>query len=494
MKLYYFLFCFLFALLPLFTHAQSTFFKIFPSTDNSCGFKALETPSHHFLIVGSNGYSSSMTRGIILKINSDGDLLDKIVFHDEGNASDLATINYFSIQEDLYLLTGFKDSINGIVDNKLIKMYVIDDSLNFISEQYFRSGLGLSIYPWQLKIAGNNFFYLLCHVVSSTLPGYFPQFCVLKFNHQFDSISSYFSSGDYYHIIGDFLYNDKNKSVDVFYIGPYIGKAESYMKILELDTNLNPIGSISLPENIMTEPSAAYLTDTTYIFTGVTHTMAIDRFISTYLMTYDHDSLKRQQIFNDPDTLLYAGATPNTAINGESIFISGLYNIDPGAYPCQSTPSWIQVTRLDRSLNIISNNFYGGDAFYSPYSIIATADGGAFLTGFRYDLQTHLFDVFALKVDTNGAVTGEVENERTDIAGAILAPNPAHDKVSAIVGSQYTSADLLLYDLNGKQVFYKQLQNNRQIFDISGLKPGSYFYLFTSGNKKIGKGKLVKSR
>ncbi len=133
--------------------------------------------------------------------------------------------------------------------------------------------------------------------------------------------------------------------------------------------------------------------------------MAIDRFISTYLMTYDHDSLKRQQIFNDPDTILYAGATPNTAINGESIFISGLYNIHPFEYPWQSTPSWIQVTRLDRSLNIISNNFYGGDAFYSPYSIIATADGGAFLTGFRYDLQTHLFDVFALKVDTNGAVT-----------------------------------------------------------------------------------------
>lgn len=479
--------------MPMFVSSQSTFFKRFQTTDNSCGVKSIETPSHDFLIIGGNGFYSSFPQGMIMKINSNGDLIEKLVFHDDVNASNLLTINQSTSFEGQYLLTGYKDSIVDNVSNCIIKLYIINDSITFLSERSFNSGPELFVYPWQLKPGGNNSFYLLCTVDSVNQPTSSGQFCVIKFNIELDSISAYFPQGSSSHI-GDLLYDEKQKKVDIFYFGPYITKSGSSMKVLELDSNLNYIASLSLPENIITEPSATYLTDTTYILTGVTHKMAIAQFISTYLMTYDHDSLKRQQIFGDPDTVLYAGATPNTAINGESIFISGLYNIHPFEYPWQSTPSWIQVTRLDRSLNIISNNFYGGDAFYSPYSIIATSDGGAFLTGFRYDLQTHLFDVFALKVDTNGAVTGEVENERTDIAGAILAPNPAHDKVSAIVGAQYTSADLFLYDLNGKQVFYKQLQNNRQIFDISGLKPGSYFYLFTSRNKKIGKGKLVKLR
>jgi len=492
MKAYHYLFRFSFALLPLLTHAQSTFFKIFPSTDNSIGVKAIETPTNDIIIVGGNDFYSSLPKGMIMKINSDGDLLEKIILPGGGNASNMFTINHFPAFENQYLLTGYKDSIVDNVSNCIIKLYIINDSITFLSERSFNSGSELFVYPWQFKIGENNSFYLLCNVDSINQPTSPGQFCVLKFNNQLDSINAYFSHGSSYHLIGDLLYDENQKKVDIFYLGPYITKSGSSMKVLELDSNLNYIASLSLPENIITEPTSIYLTDTTYILTGVTHTMAIDRFISTYLMTYDHDSLKRQQIYNDPDTLLYAGATPNTAVNGESIFISGLYNIHPFEYPWQSTPSWIQVTRLDRSLNIISNNFYGGDAFYSPYSIIATSDGGAFLTGFRYDLQTHLFDVFALKVDTNGAVTGDSETDRNDIAGAILAPNPGHDKVSAIVGAQYKSADIFLYDLKGKTILYKKLEGNRQTIDLSGLKPGSYVYVFTSENKKIGQGKWIR--
>ncbi len=244
----------IFAFMSMVAVGQSTFFKIYPAADNSIGVKSIETISHGFFIVGNNGYYSSIPRGIIMKINSNGDLIEKLILPEDATPSGLSTINNFAGTEIHYLLTGYKDTVISDVVYTVIKMYVINESLNFISEHLFWAGKELSIYPWQLKTGGNNFFFLLCNVDSTNQPTSPRQFCVLKFNNELDSVSAYFSQGSSYHLIGDLLYDEKQKKVDIFYFGPYITKSGSSMKVLELDSNLNYIASLSLPENIITEP------------------------------------------------------------------------------------------------------------------------------------------------------------------------------------------------------------------------------------------------
>jgi hypothetical protein len=217
--------------------------------------------------------------------------------------------------------------------------------------------------------------------------------------------------------------------------------------------------------------------------------------ILVYLMDNMDDTLKKLEYYNNPDTILYTGGKINTAISGNSIFVAGVYNIDPLHYPLQSTPIWVQITRTDMGLNIISQHFYGGDPVYMPYSIISTSDDGAFITGFRWDYNTPYdlqFDVFVLKSDANGVIIDIPKNVTWQASEAILCPNPGSDYCIAVVGPQYCVPPLTLFDLNSKPVIAQDLYQSSTRINTSSLAPGFYAYRFYSGQKLIGQGKWVK--
>ena len=198
------------------------------------------------------------------------------------------------------------------------------------------------------------------------------------------------------------------------------------------------------------------------------------------------------QFYNNPDTILYAGFNENTAIVNGSIFLTGIYNIDPWGVPWQSTPTWIQITRLDMDLNILSDYFYGGDAAYYPYCILPTRDNGALITGIIWDFkEPKQLDIFAMKVNSDGIIVNVPENASMQTTEAILYPNPAREQITVDFSRLYTSATLQLMDISGKTVFRTQLTSNRQTIDISALPAGTYLYRIFNPKGLEETGKLV---
>jgi len=491
MKFQKILFQILVIMCPVTIFSQNTFFRYFSTMDNACAYKACETLSGAFILAGQNGYSMANTKGFLMKISPEGELIAKVNLPDSINSTSLVTLNHLPDLSGQYLTTGFQDSIGGpdLYNNLILNL--IDDDLNFLSVKKIKIEKNHFLHPWQLKFSESKSYYLLGNYIDSESPN-IKQIGIIKFALPFDSIASYFSTGTSFHSGHDLLFLNEQHKLSIFYMGGLIKNKSTGIQILELDSNLQFLSAIPFPDFVITQSSSVFLTDSSYIFTAVSQTPEIAKFIATYIMSNSHDTIKRLEIYNDPDTMVYSGTAPNTAINGQNIFISGIYNIDPSVFPFQQTNTWLQVTRLDLSLNIISNHFYGDDAAYMPFSITATSDGGAFLTGYRYDKAMNKFDVFVMKVDSEGIITENQREVKFRMSEAILAPNPGHDKVSAIVGAQYKSADIFLYDLNGKTILYKKLEGNRQTIDLSGLKPGSYVYVFTSENKKIGQGKWIR--
>ena len=198
---------------------------------------------------------------------------------------------------------------------------------------------------------------------------------VTKFSTTFDSLAAYESPTNSFSGPYDILYSDYDSLIRVFYIGNLF-KENSPSKILRLDLNLQYLCTLEGPEYIISGICSTPYSDTSYLLTGCGRSdpPTIKQHILTYLMDSNDEPLKLTEYYNDPDTILYAGWGENTVLSDNSIFITGCYNFDPVTYPWQEAPTWIQITKLDLDLNIISHHFYGGDKLYSPFETIPISD------------------------------------------------------------------------------------------------------------------------
>ncbi|MDP1622780.1 MAG: T9SS type A sorting domain-containing protein, partial [Bacteroidales bacterium] len=126
---------------------------------------------------------------------------------------------------------------------------------------------------------------------------------------------------------------------------------------------------------------------------------------------------------------------------------------------------------------------------------ISVKEGGSLIAGGRFnylnpDDKRH--NIFLLKTDTSGRVLSIPENRKELMSEAILAPNPGGEYCLALVGAQYKSAILRLYDLHGRLVLYRKIQGQNTKIDLPGLAKGIYPYTFEHKGRIIGSGKWVK--
>ena len=477
--------------------AQDTFFKIFNSDYFDQSFDAIETLNGDYLIIGERALSylqlQDTTYGYILKITPDGSFIE------DTNIGIAGEWTHFSFIQDLpntpyqYIIGGWiLDLTQDTVFNR-ITLHIINNNLEIQSQTTFYAPPNFIYRPWKAEIIFDSLLYILSHYYP---PNSNTQIAISKFRLPFDSIASYHSPAISIHSPYDLLYINPDSMFKVFYIGPLLSES-SPSKILQLDIDVNYLATIEGPPYILTSICATHYNDSSFLLTGsgTSPSTTAKQHIIMYLMNNNNDTLKKVEYFNDPDTILYAGGGTNTVINGESIFITGIYNFDPSSYPWQTTPTWIQVTRTDMDLNIISHHFYGGDALYIPYAAISTSDGGALITGFTWDYTipgNMLRDIFVLKVDTAGVVTKIPEEDSWQMNDAILCPNPGSDYCIAVVGAQHPRATLVLYDMNGRVIMEHELHQYQTRINTAFLPTGTYIYTFVTDGKGIGTGKWVK--
>ncbi|MBL7111097.1 MAG: T9SS type A sorting domain-containing protein [Bacteroidales bacterium] len=475
-----------------FIHSQSTFFKTFISSDFERAFDAVETVQGDFIIIGEKAtdYSYYDVRGFVLKIDGEGTMMSEISLMQNTNQVFLNIIKQIPGISNQFLIVGSSDSISDSVYFNKLLFYLINSNLDIQATKQYSSSPNKVHRPWKGEIAYDSLLYILSelyHINQSH------NISVIKAKLPFDSITGIeFEDGS--QIAADLMYLYETDVINVFYYGPLLDNS-SLVKILKLDTGLNYIDCTPFPAFVITTASATYFNDSIYFFTATTDSINVKQHIAVFKMNQSDSILKRTSYFQSPDTILYAGGGTNTAISGQSLFITGVYNMNPSQFPWQTSPTWIQITRTDLDLNIISNHFYGGNCEYFPYSIISTSEGGAFITGFQWDYNipgNEQWDIFALKVDTAGLVTNIPEDATWQMNDAILCPNPGSEYCIAVVGAQHPEATLFLHDMNGRVIMEQELHQPQTRINTASLPPGTYIYKFIAKGKVIGTGKWVK--
>jgi hypothetical protein len=490
-KLVFFLF---FIVLSLHTTAQNTFFNIFNTHQIETTFDAIQINDGSFIIVGKRSTTTTEEDvcGLIMKVDENGNLLKETTLINQ-NRTYYFIIDSVPNTHNEFVVIGAIDSIVGDELYSSLIITRIDGQLNINSQHNFHRLKNYKIYPWKHTFTNDSTMMLLIDSRTNTQPTS-PAIIVTEVRLPADSIRSFISEPGILSMPGDIIYVPESDEFHVAYFGSFLTDLWD-IKILRLDNKLNKIESLQSPERMFSTPCITKLTDSTYLLTAtadIEYGYASVRGISTQVMDKNGNGMNGTQFYNHPDTILYGGWKSNTTIVDNSIFITGVYNIDPGSVPWQSTPTWVQITKLDMDLNILSDYFYGGDAVYYPYCIIPTRDNGALITGIIWDFQLpKQLDIFAMKVNSEGIIVNAPENASMQTTEAILYPNPAGEQITVDFSRLYNSATLQLMDISGKTVFRSQLTSNRQTIDISVLPAGTYLYRIFNPKGLEETGKLV---
>jgi hypothetical protein len=473
------------------TMAQSSFFTSYTRSSHERTFSAVEMENGSFLVAGEireSGYYG-INQGYIAKLAPSGVIENELLMNPV-DVSRFCVLIPYKYENSDFLCIGATDSIAGSDTYGRIVFCGLDTNLNITFQKKFSFCKDYLRYPWQYSIANDSILYLLSdYIIGSKNVIANRHIDVVKYKMPFDSLAAYFEVN--YSVSEDLIFKHSSMELDLFVFPT--------STVLQLDENLNFLSSAKYSDKFPTNVSVTSIGDTNYLLTG-----SAWNFPSTNLqigcIRYNKDDISIDSLFYTPssDTNFYAGGRENTAINGNTIFITGFYNVNAWMFPYNYNPSWVTITKADFALNMISTHFYGGDAQYCPFSVIPTSDGGCLVNGYSYDYLNNLplgeyeLDMFVLKVNSDGLITELPGHPEAKAHDAILYPNPGREFLNIQSGPQINGALFTLYDMQGRPVLEERINKIQLKLNTSNLPAGVYAWQIVFKNKVIESGKWVK--
>ncbi len=178
----------------------------------------------------------------------------------------------------------------------------------------------------------------------------------------------------------------------------------------------------------------------------------------------------------------------------DSIFVTGSnYSLDSAYLSNEDNAVFLWNISINGTINW--QQYYGIGKKFLVSDITKTSDGGCFLVG--RVLDWHLFpdissDVFFLKVDKNGNVTGSSGvNEKITQSEILVYPNPAKETLTFNTG-MYSNYQLSIFNALGQTVLQQHCTSSQNTFSIQDFQQGMYYYKLVSNKGKIISGKFVK--
>jgi len=192
------------------------------------------------------------------------------------------------------------------------------------------------------------------------------------------------------------------------------------------------------------------------------------------------------------DTISYPAMNQNfDFINTNNIFTCHYREFPASAFP--NGHNYFVIAKLNSNLDVTWQYYFGYDAFYRPFHIIATSDGGCFINGSRYDSETQFqeLDVFYLKLDSTGVYVS-THDPIIPVHSAIVYPSPGTDRFTLESGVQVFGATFLLYDMLGIKITEEIISSNQQSINTEALESGTYIWKIVKAGKVLDSGKWIK--
>lgn len=476
---------------PLF--AQQTFEKIISHHEDQVISSVVGDEEGNFLLAGSiSTIDLQLQSGYIVKLDEFGNILQELTIR-QNDASSCCFFNIHHINQYYYLLGAVSiDSVNDKLwyvklncDLEIEK----EQLLNTVDERVFSamnsildsdSNFVLTGYTQRIEInhMGNPIF------------NYDPFF--YKVNLEGDSMKAKFLT--YTHplsVIYDII-ESKDSSRYFAFGWKFTDVFSTSSVMLTLNKELDSIDIDSIPLGIMLYYSPTYINETDMLIYGVgaSEVYALNALSITEqaeMINYNH--FKMEGSMRD-----YPSLQNGISVNNDNIYIGGTSNFDYHTPHYSANDSWFHLIKINEDITPQWEYWYGGDAYYSTYSILATDDGGCLMVGNRYDYEAQYLvrDIYIVKVNSEGLITSIPEHLGIEMQEAIVYPNPGNEVIKVRIAIQYPQSTFELFDMNGQFVLRENFLGTDGVVNTTFLPQGTYLYKITSTDGLNESGKWVK--
>jgi hypothetical protein len=473
--------------------AQHTFEKTFSRPEDQIINNVIEDKDGNYIMAGRiKDTESTFYSGYIIKVDTTGNLLQEEIISPNDSISSLF-FNIHLFNNHFYILGS---QMVSYPDTSKLWYLKLNSNMEIEDEKL----LNIPIGRW--------FSYMNSIIDSDTnivITGYTTRFDTVspspynndpfffKISILGDSLSSNFISNDY-HLSLSYDIIEKVDNSGYFSFGfKYSSSISAGSQRYELTKQFDSIEILSVPYNINGYVSSSILNDSIIVLCGSGGSEPAPEYSLNVLSTTFNNTPLNYNYFKMEDAVRdYSGYYQNIDIFDNSIYISGTSNFDY-VNPFWSTfNSWYHLVKLNSDFSSIWEYWYGGDAYYFLYGILATNDGGCIMVGNRYDYETQNQerDIYIVKVDSNGLVTWSQEIPVNSLS-TMVYPNPGTGQLN--IKTSINNVDFELINLNGQVVIRKRLDENQSDINTEILKSGIYFYrLIDKKNKAIETGKWIK--
>jgi len=317
---------------------------------------------------------------------------------------------------------------------------------------------------------------------------------VFKISQSSDSLFSHYYTNPWGQMVFSMIEKHGNTGYLLSFEGSIDGPvANSPCQFITMDYDFNINRTDSVPGGIEAYLNVKTISDGEFMITGLKHfwnsNPRTDKIGILKLDSTFH--IKKEFFFGPNDTVSYPAYNTNLDfLNVNNIFLGGVANQDWGGV-FSYADSYILLGKLDSSLNLTWRRYFGGDSYYMVWSVIATTDGGCIIGATTNDLETQgeERDIYILKVDSSGLVTGINNQPPVQSHEAIVYPNPGDDLL--YVETQLKDAIFHLFDLTGREVQSHGLFPGRNSIQVSDLNSGLYVYKIIQNSQVKEYGKWI---
>ncbi len=465
-----------FILLFQIASAQSSFELLISTPKHEKLLDIEEDEEGNYIMVGTKAVETPYERNAyIVKVSASGEIMYEKEYIIPDSISIFHEIIY---SNDSLIIFGVKGALS--VDySDLLWNLVLDDEFNELRNSVYNI-------PGYFMVGTTTLINHKNHIVlfGSALPEndlQDPDLVFFEFSRSCDSLLNFvLLPMDYPQNPQDMLEKYDQNGYLLFASGAFPNSPTSLASIVEFDSSFNLITADSVPGGLFHQHTAKKLSDTSYLLTGkkyINDPPVHRDDLGIVVLDSSNQLICSNHFGMGGDTMNYPGASNNVDfISKDNIFYGGVSNIIPSHYPWQAEDSWIILNNLDSNLNLNWQKFYGGDAFYILWALKATQDGGCIMLCTRYDelTQYHEYDIYILKVDSNGLLTTTIEEPQIPSSEINTYPNPAIDYIH-FSGLQ-SDFKLNIYDITGRQIASKIISSGDNQVGLASFKPGIYYY------------------
>jgi len=475
--------------------AQQTFEKTISKPEDQKINSIIEDSLGNYCMVGKvKNISTGLYSGYIVKIDSLGSLIEEKEFQ----GSDTTYALFYSIHyiNNKYYVFGAK----SIEYPQITKLWFLqlDENLEIENEKLLSIPMSKWIsYMNSIFDSDSNFVITGYTTRDDTNHNgnhfYNNDAFFYKLNISGDSINSvFYTSYVPYHFSFDII-ESQDSSRYYSFVSHFTNVFGTSGQMLTLNKNFDSLDIDSIPLDVYDFYSPVYINQNKLLICGKRGAEPPNDYALNVLTITDSCELINYNTFKKHNLRDYPVMHRGISKNENNIYIGGTSNFDY-TNPFWSTfDSWFHLIKINPDITPVWEYWYGGDAYYVLYSILATSDGGCIMVGNRYDYETQDMerDIYIVKVNSDGLITWTQEIPIYKKLVTVY-PNPGINILNIKTNQNHKNVNFELVNINGQVVLKQLLYSNILSLNVDILKPGIYFYRLTENNKIIETGKWIK--